>query len=344
MRPRHDDEDELLKGSRDDGGDPWGRTLVVERELAGVTLDRFLASSFPSLDHGYLRQLVREGRVRVDGVAMMSSRKLWRNAVVSIDADVEDDVKYQKPEELPVVDICYEDADVAIVNKPPGLILDQRNLAQHVPSLSAPKGDLVRLVEKMEKSASGLMILTKNLEAHRAVEKLMESGAVIEEVLAICEGQAGDEDSFAIADPIGTDERRTGRREVNGENAEPAETRVTVQSRYDHFTVVVAIPVTHRTHQVRVHLQSAGLPIAGDPYYGRNAQIWVSDLKRGYSPKPGATEKPVFARTAMFVQKIQFTSPAGCVAMAAAAPPADFERFLKSLERYRSTPRGTRHE
>lgn len=333
MRPRDEDLDDSDFGS--DGVDPWGRAFVVERDLAGVPLDRFLASVFPDLDRNYLRSLVRDGRVRVDGTPMTAPRALWRNAVVTIDAGPEDDVQYQKAPPPPSTEICYEDEAIAFVNKPAGLILDQRNVAQHCPSLSAPKGDLLRVLEKLDRAASGLMIVTKNLPAHRAVEKLYQDGVAVVETLVVCEGGAP-EDDFIVNEPIGSDERRTGKREVHGEGAEAAETRIVVKSRYEAFTVLVAIPKTHRTHQIRVHLQYAGLPIVGDATYGRPGEVWVRDLKRGYERKPGGTEKPVFSRMALHVQKIQLPSPAGVAAEALLPPPPDFDRFLKSLERYRS--------
>ncbi|MBI3819792.1 MAG: RluA family pseudouridine synthase [Planctomycetes bacterium] len=335
----HDDELDKLETNRP-AADPWGKTFVVERELAGVPLDRFLSGLFPDFDRNYLRRLVRDGHVRVDGVPMVAPQKLWRNAVVTIDAGVENDAEYHKEPPPPPVEIRYEDPAVAIVYKPENVILDQRNVDNQCPSMRAPKGDLLRIVGKLEKDASGLVVVTKNLAAHREIESIYRNGGALSEYLAICEGTAQDEE-FTINDPIGADERHTGRREVNGDGARPAETRVLLKSQFERFALLVAIPKTHETHQVRVHLQYVDLPVAGDTLYGRNTEIWMADLKRGYSRKQGMREKPVFARIALHVQKIQFKSPASgnADAIAEAAPPADFERFIKSLERYRSPGR-----
>ncbi|MFN0206364.1 MAG: pseudouridine synthase [Planctomycetota bacterium] len=338
MKRPVDDDDLLESGDGgSDGGNPFDRTFVVERDLAGIPLDRFLSNELPDLDRTYLRQLVREGRVRVDGVPMTSSRPLWRNAVVNIAARPDEDVSYQK-QVVTEIDapfpIVYENADVAIINKPAGVTLDPKLLMERCPTLHAPKGDLLRPAEKVDRETSGLVVITKNLAVSRAVQEIYNSEKVNCEVLAIVEGSP-DEDSFVIKANLGADERHTGRRVVDGEHAERAETEIYVMERFDGFTAIVAKPRTHRTHQIRAHLQHLVLPVVGDPLYNHKAEITVAQLKRGFEHKAGHSEKPMITRMAMHIQRIQFQSPAGEAIDAKVDPPRDLDRFIKSLHRYR---------
>jgi RluA family pseudouridine synthase len=339
MKPR-DPEDELddAPGASGEPG-PFSRNLVVERELAGIPLDKFLASSFPAVHRNYLRQLVREGKVRVDGQTMTTSRALWRNAVVSIEARAEDDVVYEDEDvvherEEPPFKIAFEDAGLAVIEKPSGVALDPKVLGERCPTLHAPKGDVLRAAEKVDREASGLVIVTKNLAVSRAVHQLYEDELIQSTVLAIVEGSP-DEPRFTIDQPLGADERHSGRRVIHGEHAERAETEIEVAESFDGFTAVYARPRTHRTHQVRAHLQHFALPVVGDPMYGHRSEITISLLKRGFAPKPGRIERPLMTRMAIHIQRLQFQSPEGGAVDVAAEPPADLARFVKALRRYR---------
>lgn len=333
------DDDDMSAGDSNSGTPgPFDRAIVVEREHAGMPLDRFLSAMFKDLDRAYLRGLVRSGAVRVDGVVVTSPRALWRNAVVTIEASPEQDVVYEKPVVAPEFIIKYEDAALAIIQKPPGEPFDARIAARVCPALVPPRGEVLRLIEKVDRDTSGLVVVTKTLVATRALEAQYEAGTALIEHYAICDGSPEDE-VFSIDEPLGSDARRSGRREVNGLGAEPASTLVRVLERFDQFTIVSAAPRTHRTHQVRVHLQSAGIPIVNDPVYGRESEVRVSDLKRGYARKQGSVEKPLLTRMALHIQQIKMDSPAGGVAHATAPPPPDLDRFVKTLERYRRPTR-----
>jgi 23S rRNA pseudouridine1911/1915/1917 synthase len=317
---------------RADGVDGLEAPLIVPREQSGLPLDKFLAIQFPQIDRAYLRSLIRAGRVTVDGAPMTSSRALWGNAVVMLAAEENPAVWQEKDEKGAAV--LYEDAELAIVDKPSGLALHPHTLTRHVPDLEPARGDAFHFVGKMESEMSGVFPIAKSLPCARALESQYSGGSVVLEVGGIVEG-VPDEDSWEIDLPLGPDERKSGRRVVNREHGDPAVTRVEVRERYDGFAEVAAFPMTHRTHQVRAHLAASGYPPAVDAIYGGRAEVELSDLKRHYVKKVGRHEKPILTRVSLHARAIGLVSPAkGAVRVESPWPP-ELARLRSALERHR---------
>lgn len=319
-------------------GDWWESPFVVPREQSGLPLDRFLAAQLPEFDRAYLRSLIREGRVCVDGTPMTTSRALWGNAVVMVDPGGDDAPRWDGEPRLKAR-LIYEDEAVAVLDKPAGLPLHARTLARHAPGLEPARGETLHLVERMESEMSGVLPVAKTLEAARALESQRSDGTMLLEVFAIVRGTP-EQDRFVIDLPLGADDRRSGRRAVDREGGDPAETRVLVGRRFDGYSEVLAYPLTHRTHQVRVHLAAAGFPPAVDALYGDRREIALSDLKRRYDPKPGRAEKPLLDRVSAHASSISLVSPAAGAVRVASPMPADLQRLAGALERHRAPREG----
>ena len=240
--------------------------------------------------------------------------------------------------------VLYEDAELAIVDKPSGLALHPHTLTRHVPDLEPARGDAFHFVGKMESEMSGVFPIAKSLPCARALESQYSGGSVVLEVGGIVEG-VPDEDSWEIDLPLGPDERKSGRRVVNREHGDPAVTRVEVRERYDGFAEVAAFPMTHRTHQVRAHLAASGYPPAVDAIYGGRAEVELSDLKRHYVKKVGRHEKPILTRVSLHARAIGLVSPAkGAVRVESPWPPSSPACAPRSSATALLDPNDRRHQ
>lgn len=217
-----------------------------------------------------------------------------------------------------------------------------------------------RLVHRLDKDTSGALLVAKDLEAERRLRTAFESGAVEKTYLALVEGEFDAEpyaEPYAEADletgpepgpgtedttgwtvidaPIGADRRKSGRMQVDGENPKPSRTLVRAHTRFRGFTLLTCRPITGRTHQLRVHLQHLGFPLAVDPVYGRRATFLLSEIKRGYRSKPGRIERPLIDRLTLHAATIVFPGADGEPIRIECPLPQDFERTLKQLGKVR---------
>ena len=253
-----------------------GSALDFDAEANGERLDRFLADRCPKLSRSRLQRLIVEGFVTVDGLPAKSASRLQEGQRVSL--TVPDPVPSRlEPQPIPL-DVAYEDQDVLVVNKPPGLTVHpapghrDHTLANaimaYLPDVEGVGGvQRAGIVHRLDKDTSGLLVVAKNDGAHTHVARQFQEREVTKVYLALVVGKL--EPPEAIVDaPIGRHPTSRQRMAVL-QTGRAAKTRYRVIARYDGFTLVEARPVTGRTHQVRVHLASLGHPLAGDATYGR---------------------------------------------------------------------------
>ena len=181
-----------------------------------------------------------------------------------------------KAEDIPL-DIIYEDADVAVVNKPQGMVVHPsaghtsgtlvNALMYHVKDLSSING-VVRpgIVHRIDKDTSGLLMIAKNDKAHNALAAELKDKKSLRKYVAIVHGNLPN-DRGVIEAPIGRSEKDRKKQAVTAKG-KPAVTRVTVLERFGNYTLVELQLETGRTHQIRVHMAYIGHPVAGDPLYG----------------------------------------------------------------------------
>ena len=189
-----------------------------------------------------------------------------------------------EPEDIPL-DIIYEDDDLILINKQPGIIVHptkghpEHTIANGVMKYMADTDQSfkVRFANRIDMDTSGIIIVAKNANAQNALSSQMRAGTVVKKYMALVEGSP-EEDRFSIDLPVGRPSPESIQRAVMYEGGKSALSEVTVLERFhsaeygDHTLVEVRIK-TGRTHQIRVHLSHMGHPIAGDILYGGGTDL-----------------------------------------------------------------------
>jgi len=326
--------------------------LVVPGEQAGMELDEFLCRSFPLYSKRFLRRLVRNGGVLVDGARVQPSQRLHRDDVVSVEIDEDQAEPAPPPAPTGELTVLYEDEDILAVDKPADLAVEPDRWDATRPSLvgalhalagNVAEGDLAghfrpRLVHRLDKDTSGAVLVAKTIEAERALRRAFDEGEVRKVYLALVEGEHplpdGAEERLEL--PLASDRRRGGLVIVS-EAGKPARTLVAVEQRFRGYTLLRCQPLTGRTHQLRVHLAAVGFPLVVDPLYGRRRSFSLSEFKLDYRPKPGRVETPLIERLTLHALRLEFPAlgDAGRSVAVEAPLPRDFQRVLKQLSKVR---------
>ncbi|MCP3917841.1 MAG: RluA family pseudouridine synthase [bacterium] len=346
---------------------PLQDNIVVPDDRVGLELDEFLCLTYPLLGKGFLRAQVRAGNVLVDGQVTVPSHHLRRLQVVSVDLEERD---FPKEPVAPrsEVPILYEDEAVLVVDKPAGLAVEPERWQRDKACLSGALLSLAydrsggcgddgrpeegglefrpRLVHRIDKDTTGAVLVAKSLDVERGLRGAFEEGAVHKGYLALVEGEypAADGAVDLIDAPIAPDPRKSGRMGIGDGRkgatcGKPARTRVSVVERFRGFTLMRCEPLTGRTHQIRVHLAHEGFPLVIDELYGRRSELNLSEIKRGYRPKPGGIEHPLIDRLTLHAADISFPDlrPGrdGEVVRVEAPLHKDLNRMLKQLRKVR---------
>lgn len=246
---------------------------VIIKE-AGNRLDKALAD-LTELSRSQANEAIKAGTVLVNGKSAKAKYAVKEDDVITYKLPEEEVLEY-KAEDIPL-DIIYEDADVAVVNKPQGMVVHPsaghtsgtlvNALMYHVKDLSSING-VVRpgIVHRIDKDTSGLLMIAKNDKAHNALAAELKDKKSLRKYVAIVHGNLPN-DRGVIEAPIGRSDKDRKKQAVTAKG-KPAVTRFTVLERFGNYTLVELQLETGRTHQIRVHMAYIGHPVAGDPLYG----------------------------------------------------------------------------
>lgn len=238
------------------------------------------------------------------------------------------------------LDILYEDDAMIAVNKPAGLLIVRDRWDRGIPTIQDMLREYlrkqvdhpnIRVVHRLDKDTSGVVLLAKNVKAQSYLSKQFEQGEVHKTYQAIVKGVM-DKDEGVISFPLIESPKKPGTMMVS-ENGKQSITLYKVLERFRGFTLAEANPLTGRTHQVRVHLMAFGFPLAVDPFYGDSKPVYLSDLKKDYKRK-GDSETPLIGRLPLHSFRISFREPAGEMLEVEAPLPRDFQRMIKALRKY----------
>jgi 23S rRNA pseudouridine1911/1915/1917 synthase len=249
----------------------------VPDAAAGERLDRFLASLPEVGSRGVAERVLAEG-VLVNGEARAKSHRLSGGEELEFEAP-ERVTQMLEPEPMELR-IAYEDEHLVVVDKPAGLVVHPApghatgTLVHGLLAHDVAGGDEDRpgIVHRLDRDTSGLMVVARSDEAHRRLQELVRRHELERHYLALVVGKPRSR-AGRIEAPIGRDRREPMRHSLDTDTPRDAVTHFEVLELFPRHTLLDVKLETGRTHQIRVHLNAVGLPVAGDPVYGRPHEL-----------------------------------------------------------------------
>ena len=251
---------------------------VVTAACAGLRLDQILAEAVEDASRTYLKKLVKDGLVTLNGeTCRKPARVVSEGDRVTADVPPPPDL-VPEPEDI-ALDILFEDAHLLIVNKPSGLVVHPapghytgtlvNAVLHHCPDFQRPGGDLARpgIVHRLDMHTSGVMVVAKTQRAFNHLAAQAAAHTFDRRYLALVRGSFK-EDRGRIDAAIGRSTADRKRMAITGVRGKDAVTNFEVVERFQAASLVALRLETGRTHQIRVHMRFAGRPILGDPIYG----------------------------------------------------------------------------
>lgn len=310
----------------------------VLSEEEGLRLDRAVPAHVGEASRTQAQRWIGQGRVRVGGRQARASHLLRAGERVEVDIPPPEPAGLAA-EAIPL-DIVYEDSDLVVLNKPSGMVVHpaagQRSgtlvnaLLHHCPSLSGIGGvSRPGIVHRLDRGTSGLLVVAKQDQAHRALASQFARRSVEKRYLALVYGLSSPH--LRIEKPIGRDRHDRKKISSRSRRAKPALTEAERVEELPCSTLLSVRIATGRTHQVRVHLAEAGHPVVGDKVYGRAQR----------PPRGGEAAFRILrslARPALHAARLGFRHPRSGDWMSFEAPlPADFQSALDRLRALRAS-------
>jgi len=306
--------------------------FVVPNEQAGERLDRFLVSQLTELSRSRIQSLVEEGFVQVDGAAMKPSYRVESGDSVTVEIPAAPEAGVEA-EPIPL-HVLYEDEDLAVINKPAGMIIhpgagaDSGTMVAALLSrfggmsgLSTVGGPLrPGIVHRLDKGTSGAVIIARTDAAHKKLVEEFRDRTVQKTYIALLHGKIKGEKG-TIDLPIARDLHRRSRMTARRREGREARTDWRARLRLGGFTLVEADLHTGRTHQIRVHFSALGCPVVGDTVYGAPRQERV-----------GSELLPDLERNFLHAARLVFVHPITHKEIEVRAPlPPELTAYLKAL-------------
>ncbi len=298
--------------------------LTVSTEEVGVRADVFLAEHF-AVTRTAAARLLDEGAATVNGKTVAKNYKLRVGDSVLLELPPAKAVE-TKAENIPIT-IVYEDEDIAVIDKPKGMVVHPaagnedgtlvNALLYHMGDRLSGIGGERRpgIVHRIDKDTSGLLVIAKNDFAHNVLSEGLKTHSIDREYMAVAIGGFKD-DSGTVNKPIGRNPKDRKKMAIVADGRE-AITHYTVAERFHGYTLLAVKLETGRTHQIRVHMASIGHPLLGDEVYGGKS----------------ALKFPLSGQT-LHAYRLTLTHPRTGETMTFASPlPAYFETLLEKLRR-----------
>jgi len=325
------------------------RTIQVMDESAGYRLDQFLAEQLDGVSRSRVQLLMDQGDVLVNGECEKPSMKLRGGQVITITGEPRPAPLKAIAEDIPL-DVIYEDADLAVINKPAGMMVhagsgqteSERNrgtlvnaLLFRFKKLSATGGDLrPGIVHRLDKDTSGLIVVAKNDRTHAALGEMFSNREMKKTYIALVQG-AVEREKGTINAAVGRDPLRRTRMTTRPlENGRAAVSHYEVvqrlASRFGKFTLVRVRMETGRTHQIRVHMSSIGYPVVGDTLYGGAGQL--TDQVAAQAKRREEPERLKLGRNFLHAARLEFVHPKTGKTLTLEAPlPPELQDYLAKV-------------
>ncbi len=257
----------------------------------------------------------------------------------------------------PKLEILLDDADLVAINKPADMasvpcdsdvLIAQKLIAAQ---LGLPfRGELdprIRPIHRIDKDTSGVLLFAKTRAAQQFVSEQFQSQQVAKTYLALVNGSPHDREG-SIDAAIARDDANPLKMRINP-RGKAAQTHWKLLQRFRDYALLEVHPRTGRTHQIRVHLAYAGMPLAIDTLYGRKpaaarsltdpdapAGLYLSSFKRDYRQKEWENERPLIARLTLHARDLSLKHPNGSAVNLRAEPPKDLRAVISALTKYAS--------
>ena len=247
--------------------------------------------------------------------------------------------------EIPVL---FEDEYLLALDKPAGLLTSPDRYDRQRPNLMkllhtaiaggkpwARERGLSYLMNahRLDCETSGVILLAKSKPALITLANLFGSEKPLKRYAALVQGTPPD-DKFEVDAGLAPHPVKTGLMRVDPRNGKRSRTVFQVLEKFSGWTLLRCEPFTGRTHQIRVHLRHAGLPVVGDELYG-GKPLWLSRLKRDYRLKRGREERPLISRVALHAEELMLPHPVTGETLTITAPwPKDFRVAVKYLRQF----------
>jgi 23S rRNA pseudouridine1911/1915/1917 synthase len=254
------------------------RSILTPPEAAHKRLDRYLSVLLSDESRSQIQGWIRAGNIRVNQAKVKTGYLLREGDTISLEIAAAVRGTQPQPENIPLR-IVYEDEDLAVVDKPAGLVCHAgagvqsgtlvNALLFHLGPLATGDPSRPGIVHRLDKLTSGLLVVARNPAAHRALSRQFKNRQVQKEYLALVYG-CPDPPTGTIELPLGRDPRDRKKISVRSRRRREAVTHYRTEKQLGPFSLVRVRIETGRTHQIRVHLAQMGHPVVGDALYGGN--------------------------------------------------------------------------
>ena len=253
---------------------------IIDKSDVSKRLDVYLSEQLKDITRSYIKTLIDDTKVLVNGKTVKSGYKLKNGDSIDIEI-VEKEADNIVAEDIPL-NIIYEDEDIIIVNKEKGMVVHPANgnytgtmvnslMNSHKDKLSSING-IIRpgIVHRIDKYTSGILVVAKNDNAHKKLSDQFKVHSIKRKYIALVKGIIKEE-YITIDEPIGRSIRDRKKMAVTEKNSRNAITHISVLRRFysSNVTLVEAELETGRTHQIRVHMAYKHHPLIGDEVYGK---------------------------------------------------------------------------
>jgi len=305
------------------------RSAQIGPEQAGLRVDQAAAELLDGLSRARLQKWLRSGELTLDGQAVKPTYRVSAGETLQLDAEPERDERVVAQDIN--LDLVHADADILVLNKPAGLVVHpaagnpdgtlQNALLHFDPDLAAlPRAGIVH---RLDKDTSGIMVVARSLRAHQSLVGQLQDRSMSRQYRAVALGEAPA--SGTVDAPIGRHPVDRKRMAVVP-RGRPAVTHYRLLEKLDGVSHLEVSLETGRTHQIRVHLAHVGLPLVGDPVYGRSSR-----RRRGMSDELAEVLRS-FPRQALHAERLRLVHPGSGEALLFSVPLAeDIENLLRQL-------------